>query len=41
MKKSVILPTNENVLVNRVSEQMQNSKTLLGIQINSKLYFKD
>ena len=41
MKKSVILSTNENVLVNVGTEQLKNSKKLLRIKIDSKLKFKD
>ena len=41
MKKSVLLLTNANVLVNIGTEQLQNSEKLLGIKIDSKLNFKD
>ena len=41
MKKSVLLLTNANVLVNIGTEQLQNSGKLLGIKIDSKLNFKD
>ena len=40
MKKSVLLLTNANVLVNIGTEQLQNSEKLLGIKIDSKLNFK-
>ena len=39
MKKSVILSTKENVLVNIGKEQMQNSQKLVGDKIDSKLNF--
>ena len=42
MQKSVILSTNENVLVNIGTKQMQNSsENLLGIKIDPKQNFKD
>ena len=37
MKKNVTLSTNKNVLFSGGKEQMQNSKKLLGIKIDSKL----
>ena len=41
MKKSVILTSNENALINVGTKQMQNCEKLLGIKINSKLTFKN
>ena len=41
MKKSAILSTNENLLANIGTEQILNSKKLLGIKIDFKLNFKD
>ena len=40
MAESVISSTNENVLVNIGTVQMQNIEKLSGIKIDSKLNFK-
>ena len=41
MKKSVILTSNENALINIGTEQVQNREKLLEIKINSTLTFKN
>ena len=41
VRKSVILSTNKNVIVNIGTEQMQNNEKLLGIKIDSELNSKD